>query len=738
MTVNQSVALRLEIERVNLLYKQNIQGVMALILFASAYASVCGSLMPVHVFNFWIFLVVASAILRIISTLLWNRIHSRISNLKQVGYWHHFIHAMLVVSGFIWGMAGWIGVSSNDSIQQILTNLTVVFMSAGAVVCWSPSRRAMFTFMAMAMIPWSLSYIFRDESIYQFIGILCLVYTALGAKAGLVLNRYIDRSLKLNVENLYLTENLQQEIIVKGQAEEALRLALSSSDAIEWSWNIGNDLFVCQGDLSRSFGLKTHYLAGNLDEMAHLFFPESQEKFRATMLRLALKGGDIDTDFKLFWPDGQTHDLAFRGKAHVSHRQKVTHLAGIAWDTTNQKSQAKLKQEKDIYEAANKAKSIFLANASHEIRTPLAAINGYIESLLQESHQNKNLTADLKAISRNGKFLTSLVNDFLDLSKIESGQFYMQKGAMSPQQEIEESLSLVKPSMELKGLSYEVLYETAIPMVIESDATRFRQILVNLLSNATKFTEQGKIIIRVAHKVNNQNQGSLSIRVIDTGFGIDDVTKNQLFEPFMRGQTLEIQRVYGSGLGLALSKNLAQALDGNLKLNSSVVGKGSEFEFTINTGPVRNLKFPNKTISSKSALQLNQLRILVVDDAIDLRLLMSRYLEKQGAIVETCENGLEALEKAQKSFFDLILMDIKMPVMDGHEATTILRKRGFKKPIIAITAHASSDDKQRSLEKGCDYYLSKPVDFVFLTETILKSQKCFHESLKNSPPEPIV
>lgn len=727
MTVNQStaqtIALKLEIERVNLLYKQNVQGIIGLTLFAFAYAFVCGHLMTPVVLGIWSSFVIVSAGLRVASTIGWNRVRYKIKTMKEVNYWHNFIQAMVLISGFIWAYAGWVGVRSNNPVDQIVTSITVIFMTAGALVCWAPSMRAMFTFIIPAILPWAAGFLLQDNIGFQMIGGLGFIFTLLGIRAGLALHRYIDNSLKINIQNLQLTKDLQQEILVKDRAEEALRLALSSSDAIEWRWNVERDMFTCQGDLSRSFGMKVNFYSGSLDELAHLFFPEDQEKFRATMLRVALKGGDFDTDLRISWPDGQIHDLAFRGKAQIDVSGKITHLTGIAWDTTAQKSQAKLKQEKDVHEAANKAKSIFLANASHEIRTPLAAINGYVESLLQDSSENSDMRSDLLAISRNGKYLASLVNDFLDLSKIESGRFYMQKGPMSPSQEIEESLLLVKPTFEAKGLIYQLIYDSAIPVSIESDPSRFRQIIVNLLTNAAKFTDHGKITLHVGHKIDSKSIGKLIVRVTDTGIGIDDRTRSQLFEPFMRGQTIEVQRVYGAGLGLALSKNLAQILGGDLQLNFTEVDHGSEFEFSLNTGSANLLKFPTAGQSSGAKKPLDKIKVLVVDDAVDLRVLMRRFLEKQGALVETCENGLEAVDKALAEQYDVVLMDIKMPVMDGHEATQILRQRGFKQTIIAVTAHASADDKQKSLEVGCDYYLSKPVDFAFLTETILKAQK---------------
>jgi signal transduction histidine kinase/ActR/RegA family two-component response regulator len=723
MTSHQSIALRLEIERVNLLYRQNMTSLLGVVVFASCYVFVCGSLMVQPLLSIWIGAQVLLCILRLMTSFKWKTRKTKINTMEEARAWHMNVHALIGVSGILWGVAAWIGAHSPDFTQQTIAAITVIFMSAGAIVCWSPSLRPLFAFLIPAMVPWALSYVMSSNSDYHIVGYMGLFLIAVGSRSGMLLNHYINQALKLTIENAELAIELKQEILVKDRAEESLRLALASSNAIEWRWDVENDIFTCKGDLEHAFGLQTNYLTGTLDEVASLFYHDDQEKFRAALLKAALKGSGFESELRVSWPDSQVRDLAIRGQALKSIEGKTVQLTGIAWDTTAQNSQAKLQKEKDIHEAANKAKSIFLANASHEIRTPLAAINGYADTLLKGLGEDSALSADLQVISRNGKFLTSLVNDFLDLSKIESGQFYFQKGIISPFQEIEESLQFVKPTVQEKGLHLEVHYADSVPATIESDPARFRQILINLLSNATKFTSVGFIKIMVQHQITNESEGLFTIRVIDSGIGIDDRTKKQLFEPFWRGQSQEAQRTQGAGLGLALSRNLSQLLGGNLKLVWSVPGKGSEFEFSIRTvlTSASASSHPPEIKKQANGL-LHDFKILVVDDAVDLRVLMRRNLEKLGAHVDTCENGLEAVEKALAHPYNVILMDIKMPVMDGYEATSVLRNKGYNLPIVAVTAHASVDDKQKILSAGCNYYLSKPVDLPFLTDIILKSQ----------------
>jgi signal transduction histidine kinase/CheY-like chemotaxis protein len=516
---------------------------------------------------------------------------------------------------------------------------------------------------------------------------------------------------------------LQKEVADKDAAESALRLALQSSNAMEWSWDFSKDRFICKGDLSRSLGLQSRYFSASMNEFLQLLHGEDRLMFQVQAQELALQGGELDTELRVRWSDGKLRDLVFRGRTQLGSDGRISSITGIAWDTTAQKTQGRIRQERDIHEAANKAKSMFLANASHEIRTPLAAINGYVEALLQKQEDPQACEAqtrsDLLAIDRNSKHLISLVNDFLDLSKLDTGRLYIQKSPMSLENELAESILMVKSSLDAKNLELIVIHETPLPPHIESDALRFRQILVNLLTNAIKFTDVGRITIRISHFVSTSGEGNLKLQISDSGIGMDEATKSHLFEPFMRGSNEEVQRVSGSGLGLALSLHLARLLGGDLKLLSSSRGAGSTFELTIHTGVVANLALPtNKKPRITSRDQLIGANILVVDDDADLRDLMKRFLIRQGANVDVGENGAIAVELATRRRYDVILMDMKMPILNGYDATAALRSRNYKGPIIALTAYANTDDKNRSLEAGCDNYLSKPVDFAFMVSTI--------------------
>ncbi|HYW79590.1 MAG TPA: ATP-binding protein, partial [Thermoguttaceae bacterium] len=388
-------------------------------------------------------------------------------------------------------------------------------------------------------------------------------------------------------------------------------------------------------------------------------------------------------------------------------------------------------------QAATHAKSDFLANMSHEIRTPMTAIIGYIE-LIAEGCQNRcefsHTTSDhLNAVRRNADYLLGLINNILDLSKIEAGQCHVEQIEYSLPKLVSEIVSLMKLRAGEKGLSLVVQYDGPIPDTITTDPIRLRQILVNLIGNAIKFTERCEVRIAVRLLGRNGNAPRLQMKVIDTGIGMTEEQIPRLFQPFTQADSSTTRRFGGTGLGLAISKRLAEMLGGELHAES-VPGKGSVFTATVATGSLQNVRWlenpeeagpldeqadpaiPRKTPTIKG-------RVLLVEDGPDNQRLISCVLKKGGADIQVAENGLLAIESieaanAKGQPFDVILMDMQMPVMDGYAATQQLRSDGCTCPIIALTAHAMSGDRQKCLKAGCDDYLTKPIDRTVLLTTV--------------------
>jgi len=384
-------------------------------------------------------------------------------------------------------------------------------------------------------------------------------------------------------------------------------------------------------------------------------------------------------------------------------------------------------------ELASVAKSEFLANMSHEIRTPMTAILGFNELLATEGNLQGAPPERVNAIHtirRNGEHLLNLINDILDISKIEAGKLEVETIRCSPTEIVAEVVSLMRVRAETAGLELVLEYDGAIPDTIESDPTRLRQILLNLVGNAIKFTEEGKVRLRT-RMLDDEEGEKLQFDVIDTGIGMDDDAQAKLFTPFTQADNSTTRRFGGTGLGLSISRQLAEALGGNITLTSTPE-VGSTFSLTVATGSLEGIvlhddpgealqeRLQNATEAQATTLDCH---VLVAEDGPDNQALLSFFLKKAGAEVTLAENGKIAAQKALKAEqagepFDVILMDMQMPVLDGYGATRALRKRGYKRPIIAITAHAMSGDRQKCIDAGCDDYTTKPIDRRKLVELI--------------------
>ncbi|MGE0525718.1 MAG: ATP-binding protein [Bdellovibrionales bacterium] len=375
-------------------------------------------------------------------------------------------------------------------------------------------------------------------------------------------------------------------------------------------------------------------------------------------------------------------------------------------------------------EEANRAKSEFLANMSHEIRTPLSAILGFAELMKDPMLPLNERLSYAEVINRNGRQLSSIVNDVLDLSKVEAGKFEVERIPMSLSNVIAQVSSLFRGEVERKGLHLRVEPPPAkVPERICSDPTRIQQILTNLISNAVKFTHRGGIKVSI-EAIDSGHGLQIGFRVKDTGIGVPLQKQQSLFQPFSQGDTSMTRKYGGTGLGLALSKRLADLLGGDLILVESREGKGSTFLATVNAN-LDDLPLTQERPTIQRAVPaprreraLEGKRILLAEDSPDNQMLIQFYLESEGAHVDLAHHGGEAVEKASHGDYNLILMDIQMPVMDGYSATRSLRSEGYQRPIIALTAHAMHEERARSLREGCNEHLTKPIDRKLLIRTI--------------------
>ena len=409
--------------------------------------------------------------------------------------------------------------------------------------------------------------------------------------------------------------------------------------------------------------------------------------------------------------------------AWTSARDATARLAAELRDNA-----VKLEVARRAAEQAAVAKGNFLANMSHEIRTPIAAIIGYADLLLDPTRRESARLNDLQSIRRNGRHLLGVVNDVLDASKIDAGGMTVERIEADLPRLAADAASMTRPSAIEHGLALSVRYDTPVPRTGLTDPLRLRQALINLIGNAVKFTPAGgSVTLRVSCAGPSDTDTVVRFDVTDTGVGMTEAELGRLFQPFVQADVSTTRQFGGTGLGLTISRCFARLLGGDITVTSAP-GRGSTFTLTVGVGPVPADGFvsgtteataeaapPVPTAPSPSAESLAGVRVLLAEDGIDNREILTAYLRGAGADVDTVEDGRRAVDAASTAAeagqpFDVVLMDMQMPVLDGYAATSELRRRKYAGPVVALTAHAMADDRSKCLAAGCTDYLTKPVD----------------------------
>jgi PAS domain S-box-containing protein len=446
-------------------------------------------------------------------------------------------------------------------------------------------------------------------------------------------------------------------------------------------------------------------------------------------------------------PDGSLRWLSVSSEPMRDVDGRVISVVASFADVTTEKASAtRLIDAERQALAASAAKSEFLANMSHEIRTPMTAMLGYTDLLGEDGFVNQ--TPALRAeyvgtIKRNGEHLLAIINDILDISKIEAGKMSAERMAVSPAQLMHEVESLMALRAHAKGITLETHADTALPATIQTDPMRLRQVLMNLIGNAIKFTELGGVQVRASLDEATAGGPFLRIAVVDTGIGLEPAQLGKLFEAFSQSDDSITRKFGGTGLGLRIAKSLAALMGGDIAV-ASEVGVGSTFTLMISTGPLDGIprldaeslledfkrsSAPERADSTNAGAEqpLAGHRIFFAEDGPDNQRLIGYHLRKAGATVQVFDNGLLLLEAMTRDGTihgplhqiprcDVVLTDMQMPVMDGYALATTLRSKGWTQRIVAITAHVMAGDAEKCQAAGCDRVGSKPINRMELIE----------------------
>ena len=414
--------------------------------------------------------------------------------------------------------------------------------------------------------------------------------------------------------------------------------------------------------------------------------------------------------------------------------QRPQSLLTLATDISDIKAlQRELRAATKEAERLAQIKAEFLANMSHEIRTPLNGVLGLAHIGIKEHANTPSAQALFRKITHSGQHLLGVINDILDFSKIDAGKMSIESNCLNPTQTAEEAVGMLREKAKSKGLTLTLQIHNA-PNWIHGDSLRIQQILINLLSNAVKFTDKGHVTLSLT-----QSADSLCFQVSDSGIGMSPQMLSRVFSPFEQADTSTTRQFGGTGLGLTISRQLARLMGGDIEVVSTQ-GVGSTFTFRLPHQADTSIAAPSPPIKSElPPTPLHGLRILAVDDVDINREVLTSMLESEGATAIQAVHGLDALEQVQhheRDFFDIVLMDVQMPVMDGLAATTQIKTLIPDLPIIALTAHALPEERQRCLEAGMVSHLSKPIDPEQMVQEILnqvRKQSCHPTMNKPSP-----
>jgi PAS domain S-box-containing protein len=439
---------------------------------------------------------------------------------------------------------------------------------------------------------------------------------------------------------------------------------------------------------------------------------------------LAGRSSGVVLEKQLIRKDGTLCWVQVSLSAVRNSHNEIDSLIGVCEDIRARKeSEIIAKDALNEAEKANRTKSMFLANMSHEIRTPLGIIQGYIDLLNSSNILPEEQQGWINIAKRNAQQLGIIIDDILDLSRVEADKIELYKTRFDLIDFLRDIQTTFAHKAEEKGLTLSIDYESAKDQQIATDRNRLRQILVNVVGNSIKFTSKGKVTLKYGFEKLGHDRERHSFRVLDTGIGMSREDQQKLFQPFSQADASINRSFGGTGLGLALSNNLAQLMGGQLRVLYSVPTEGSEFELELILDSLEAIS--DEVVKSmplvKGDKPLSGLKILLVEDSPDNQLLISRILKREGvATIAMASDGLEGVEMAETGDFDLVLMDVQMPKMDGFEAVAFLRKKAFKTPVIALTAHAMKGYRDECIAAGFDDYLMKPIHREALVNVIGK------------------
>jgi len=510
-------------------------------------------------------------------------------------------------------------------------------------------------------------------------------------------------------------------------SEERSTLAQRFANIGYWDWTIATgDLFWSE-QIAPMFGYENGKVETTYENFLKAIHPDDRNLVTSAVNDSVANGAEYEIEHRVVWPNGNIRWLLERGDIIRDHEKKPLRMLGVVQDvTTRKKLETELIRAKEQAESGARAKSTFLANMSHEIRTPMNSIIGFIEISLENNNVPKEVLSYLHTARNSAKSLLTLINDILDVSKMEAGKLDISYATFYLPEFLKELLQTFETKASEKNIDLKLELDPELFICIISDSGRLRQILINIIGNSIKFTHKGRVTLLV--QKNKNEQGALLFSIQDTGIGMTESQISRIFEPFTQADETTSRRFGGTGLGTTISKQLIELMNGEIWAESKE-NQGTTFFISL---PVTLPECAShcqidcdkhRSIGESNVPQLKKsYRILLAEDITENATLATIRLEQQGSVVELARNGKEAVDMFNNNNYDIVLMDVQMPQMDGIEATMLIRKleknQSVKTPVIALTASVMKEDIEKCMNAGMDAIVGKPIDFSELFKVI--------------------
>lgn len=520
-------------------------------------------------------------------------------------------------------------------------------------------------------------------------------------------------------------QNISKQKLFERQINEAkekadilalrLQLANDSAGIGVWEWNLSTGELLWDEWMFRLYGITKETFSGVYEAWVNSVHEDDIENAKLELENAISGNGTYEPEFRVVHPDGNVRTLKASAEVLRDSNGVATKVIGVNYDVTEKVNSLKiLSDAKVAAEQATKTKSDFLANMSHEIRTPMNAILGGLQLL-----KKAELPSELKTILNNASFsaqsLLTIINDILDYSKIESNELKLERIQFSLTEVLESVRYDLDSIVSKKQIMFLINKASSYKEYWIGDLVRVKQILLNLASNAVKFTEEGSVQINVSSKL-HQGKKAIFIEIIDTGIGMKQEVAERIFERFQQADSSTTRKYGGTGLGMLITTNLVKMMGGEISLTSKL-NKGTTIKVLL---PLDEVNFAIKQDSKKSLSppNLKNKHILIAEDNAINKVLIESMLKSTGAILTIVENGEQAVKKVEESQFDIVLMDIHMPIMDGSKAQTLIYQSKPKLKVIALTANVMQEDILRYLKQGFTDHIAKPIDIIELYGTL--------------------